>query len=67
MIWEYKGCSRCHGDIYLEKDYDGWYEVCLQCGAQKSLNRPPVFMSHRQLNNIQVPGIDRPEDRVLAG
>lgn len=66
MIWRYKSCSRCGGDVYLEKDTDGWYKTCLQCGDVIPLQTPPVFVSHRQLNNMQVPGIDRPEDRVLA-
>ena len=31
-IWKLKSCPRCQGDIYLDKDEDGWREHCLQCG-----------------------------------
>jgi hypothetical protein len=28
-----KGCKRCGGDLFLERDMDGVYVTCLQCGA----------------------------------
>ena len=28
-----KGCKRCGGDLFLERDSDGVYVSCLQCGA----------------------------------
>jgi hypothetical protein len=30
---KYKGCKRCGGDLFLERDYEGFYVSCLQCGA----------------------------------
>ena len=30
--WKLGSCPRCHGDLYTEKDLDGWHEQCLQCG-----------------------------------
>jgi ribosomal protein S27AE len=30
--WNLKGCPRCGGDTYIDKDLDGWYESCLMCG-----------------------------------
>jgi len=30
-------CPKCSGNLYLEKDYNGWYEQCLQCGYMKDL------------------------------
>jgi len=30
-------CPKCGGNLYLEKDYNGWYEQCLQCGYMKDL------------------------------
>ncbi|RLC61512.1 MAG: hypothetical protein DRI01_08395 [Chloroflexi bacterium] len=27
-----KRCPKCGGNIYLDRDYHGWYEKCLQCG-----------------------------------
>jgi reverse gyrase len=26
-----KRCPKCGGNIYLDRDYSGWYEQCLQC------------------------------------
>ncbi|TET12977.1 MAG: hypothetical protein E3J81_09760 [Dehalococcoidia bacterium] len=36
-MWRLKGCPKCNGDIFLEKDIDGWYERCLQCGYNQDL------------------------------
>ena len=36
-MWRFKSCPKCKGDIYLEKDIDGWYERCLQCGYNRDL------------------------------
>lgn len=27
-----KRCPRCGGNVYLDRDEQGWYEECLQCG-----------------------------------
>jgi hypothetical protein len=32
MVW-LKGCRRCGGDLYSEKDEYGLYIACLQCGS----------------------------------
>lgn len=32
-IVRFKGCKRCGGDLFLEKDSDGAFISCLQCGA----------------------------------
>ncbi len=43
MIW-FRGCPRCRGDLYLDKDIYGWYRKCLQCGYLQDLIVP--FVSH---------------------
>ena len=30
---KYKGCPRCQGNLFLERDSEGVYATCLQCGA----------------------------------
>ncbi|HJX13982.1 MAG TPA: hypothetical protein VJ377_10725 [Dehalococcoidales bacterium] len=30
-------CPRCGGNLYLDKDYHGWYEECLQCAFMRDL------------------------------
>jgi hypothetical protein len=32
-IIKYKGCKRCGGDLFLERDSEEVYVSCLQCGA----------------------------------
>jgi hypothetical protein len=27
-----KGCNKCGGDLYMERDWDGAYVSCMQCG-----------------------------------
>lgn len=28
----FKGCHRCHGDLYKDRDIYGEFVLCLQCG-----------------------------------
>ena len=37
-IVKVKGCKRCGGDLFLERDYEGVYVSCLQCGATYMLH-----------------------------
>ena len=31
--WKLKSCPRCHGDMFIGKEfYHVWYEQCLMCG-----------------------------------
>jgi len=30
-------CPKCGGNLYLDRDYNGWYEQCLQCAYLKDL------------------------------
>jgi len=30
-------CPKCGGNLYLDRDYIGWYEQCLQCSYMKDL------------------------------
>jgi len=32
-IIKFKGCKRCGGDLFIERDSEGAYISCLQCGA----------------------------------
>jgi len=34
-----KSCPRCHGEMFIENDEDGWYEKCLQCSHRVGLDR----------------------------
>ena len=30
-------CPKCGGNLYLDRDHNGWYEQCLQCAYMKDL------------------------------
>jgi Zn ribbon nucleic-acid-binding protein len=30
-------CPKCGGNLYMDRDYIGWYEQCLQCGYMNDL------------------------------
>ena len=32
MMIHFKGCPKCHGDLYLNEDSFGQFLNCLQCG-----------------------------------
>lgn len=37
-MWRLKGCPKCGGDVFVDRDISGWYEQCLQCGYLHDLN-----------------------------
>jgi predicted nucleic acid-binding Zn-ribbon protein len=36
--WKLKGCIRCGGDLFVDRDEYGWYEGCLRCGYRGDLS-----------------------------
>ncbi len=32
-----KHCPKCGGNVYLDRDFYGWHEKCLQCGYTRDL------------------------------
>ena len=51
-------CSRCCGDLLLERDIWGEHYVCLQCGSEEA---EPSKWRPRGVHNIAMP---RPELRT---
>jgi translation initiation factor 2 beta subunit (eIF-2beta)/eIF-5 len=37
-IWKLKTCPRCNGDIFIQREIDGWYEECLSCGYRRDVS-----------------------------
>ena len=37
--WKSKGCPRCGGATFIEKDGDGWFEQCLMCSNRTELKK----------------------------
>jgi DNA-directed RNA polymerase subunit M/transcription elongation factor TFIIS len=38
-MWKFKGCPRCHGDVFVDEDIDKTYVKCLQCGYEREMNK----------------------------
>ena len=36
-MWRVKCCPRCGGDLFIDRDFDGWHEQCLQCAYHNEL------------------------------
>ena len=34
-LWRFKGCPRCGGDLFIDRDIEGWYEQCLMCAYRE--------------------------------
>jgi len=51
-----KGCPRCKGDVVVERDFDGWYEECLQCGYRHDLRIetpiPPELVARKRVKRL---------------
>lgn len=37
LKWRLKACARCNGDVFIDRDMDGWFEQCLQCSYRREL------------------------------
>jgi len=37
VVWRLRACPRCGGDRFVDRDADGWYEQCLQCGHRRAV------------------------------
>ena len=55
MKWKLRSCPRCGGDIYFEKDFDVWYETCLQCGYHCELESLKVLLYELERDNESDP------------
>jgi hypothetical protein len=38
MMWKFKSCPKCAGDLFVDWDRHGWYVECLQCGYLSDLD-----------------------------
>ncbi len=37
-VWKLKSCPQCNGDLFIQRETDGWYEECLLCGYQRDVS-----------------------------
>jgi hypothetical protein len=68
-MWELRNCPRCQGDLFIDKDLDGWYEQCLQCGYRREM-KPIAEAKKKESSPIaeRLPnsGIETPQKRRPA-
>ncbi len=38
----FKGCPKCHGDMYVDRDVYGTFIECLQCGLLRDVERRDI-------------------------
>ncbi len=58
VLWKLKTCPRCHGDLFIDKDPDGWFEQCLQCGYRRGMK--PLAVEKPIEEDAPVPAEVRP-------
>jgi hypothetical protein len=66
VMWKLKTCPRCQGDLFIDKDFVGWYEQCLQCGFRrelKALVEPKQKQPVPETERLPSSGVDTPEKR----
>ncbi len=56
QMWKLKSCTRCGGDVLIDKDHYGWYMQCLQCGYLWDLEelagaKEPLQHKQRTISN----------------
>jgi hypothetical protein len=47
LKWRLKACPKCHGDTFIDRDTDGWYEQCLQCSHRREMRDIADFNKDR--------------------
>lgn len=54
-VWKLQCCPRCHGDVFLDRDLDGWYEKCLQCSYERELKTLEEFTERQETRKPALP------------
>jgi len=66
VMWKLKNCPRCQGDLFLDRDMDGWYQQCLQCSYRRGMK--PLAEAGRQtpvpeVERVPSSGVETPDKR----
>ena len=48
VMWKFKSCPRCGGDIFVDSDQHSWYEQCLQCGYLRDMPNTVETYQYRE-------------------
>lgn len=60
VVWKFRSCPRCGGDIFIDRDSDVWFAQCLQCS-----HRREVDINAKPRKNPVTTGTQQSETRVL--
>ena len=55
--WKAKGCPRCGGDMFMDRDMDSWYQQCLQCSYRVELKPLDKFKESALAGKKKVGGV----------
>jgi len=65
-MWKLRGCARCNGDVYINRDEYGWFVQCLQCGYHSELvnidEARKQMQSQSEAQHVSVDRKLKPED-----
>lgn len=64
-MWRFKACPRCGGDNFIDRDRDGWYEQCLQCGHGVR-SAALVQMTRTEASRKKEKGLARRKDKTQS-
>jgi hypothetical protein len=70
-MWKLKTCPRCQGDLFVDKDLDGWFQQCLQCGYRREMRAiaetKPISLTRQppapEAERLPASGIETPQKR----
>ena len=66
VMWKLRNCPRCQGDLFLDRDMDGWYQQCLQCGYRRGM-KPLAEAGHKppmpETERVPSSGVETPDKR----
>ncbi len=52
--WKSKGCPKCGGTTFFDKDEDGWYEQCMMCSHRVDRGTIAEFGEKNAQSNDEV-------------
>jgi hypothetical protein len=66
-IWKLKSCPRCNGDVFVQRETEGWYEGCLLCGYEREVSN---LISVNSVGQIKIDGSEpvgksRTDDQIF--
>ncbi len=48
VLWRFKSCPRCKGDLFISMDMHVWFEQCLQCSHRRDLKNLDEFQLEKE-------------------